>query len=58
MSPTPQNTRAQRNAAFGRSSGSTGHVVNIRYRQLANAFANVCFQGKADFAIDGRYVRQ
>ena len=31
MSPTVQNTRAQRNAALARSSSSTGHVVNVRY---------------------------
>ena len=36
MSPTLQNTRAQRNAALGRSSSSTGQVVNVRYWRLAD----------------------
>jgi hypothetical protein len=36
MSPTLQNTRAQRNAALARSSSSSGHVVNIRYWHLAD----------------------
>jgi hypothetical protein len=31
MSPTLQNTRAQRNAALARSSSSTGHVIDVRY---------------------------
>ena len=35
MSPTLQNTRAQRNAALARSSSSSGHVVNIRYVALS-----------------------
>ena len=30
MSPTLQNTRAQRNAALARSSSSTRHVINVR----------------------------
>ena len=36
MSPTLQNTRAQRNAALARSSSSTGHVVNVRYWHLTD----------------------
>ena len=36
MSPTLQNTRAQRNAALARSSSSIGHVINVRYWHLAD----------------------
>ena len=36
MSPTLQNTRAQRNAALARSSSSAGHVVNVRYWHKAD----------------------
>ena len=38
MSPTLQETRAQRNAAHARSSSSTGHVVNVGL-----CAAHVCF---------------
>jgi hypothetical protein len=36
MSPTLQNTRAQRNTALARSSSSSGHVVNVQYWHLAD----------------------
>ena len=46
MSPTLQNTRAQRKAALARSSSITGHVVNVHYWHKADmtfCAANVCF---------------
>ena len=55
MSPTLQNTRAQRNAALARSSSSTGHVVNVRYWHLADmpsALHMSAFGGKADIERD------
>ena len=48
MSPTLQNTRAQRNAALARSSSSTGRVVNVRLWHLADmllTLPNVRFRG-------------
>ncbi len=59
MSPTLQNTRAQRNAALARSSSNTGRVVNVRLWPLADmskdAF-NVAFGGKADIATSTNHV--
>jgi hypothetical protein len=40
MSPTLQNTRAQRNAVLARSSSSTGHVVNVRYWHKAESLCH------------------
>ena len=51
MSPTLQDTRAQRNAALARSSSSTGHVVNVRYWHKADMLVAPqmsAFGGKAD----------
>jgi hypothetical protein len=46
MSPTLQDTRAQRNAALARSSSSTGHVVNVRHlADIPLARTNVRYWG-------------
>jgi hypothetical protein len=59
MPPTPQNTRAQQNAALA-SSSSTGHVVNVRYWPKADKLIippNVGFGDKEDITVDGQNVR-
>ncbi|MGB7003032.1 MAG: hypothetical protein WBE05_01165 [Pseudolabrys sp.] len=60
MSSTPQDTRAQRNAAHARNSSSTGHVVNVRYWPKADKLIippNVGFGDKEDITVDGQNVR-
>jgi hypothetical protein len=59
MSPTRQNTRAQRNAALARSSSSTGHVINVRYWHLADiplCTAHVRYWGQSGHAPTSRDV--
>ena len=50
MSPTLQNTRAQRNAALARSSSSTGRIVNV----LGRIYAKDIWHGTAGECARGR----
>ena len=56
MSSTLQDTRAQRNAAHARSSGSAGHVVNVHWEPfiefLESAFHYVMGYGKRRTVYD------
>ena len=48
MSPTLQNTRAQRNAALARNSSSIGHVIDVRYwHNMQSCTAHVRYWGKS-----------